>query len=497
MTDSYGELINLVRQTNTLAATEALLDWDSETYMPPKGLAARAEQLSLIATLAHERRTHSQIGELLDKLGTDSGDDIAKANIRETRRIYQRATKIPADIVRRIAHTTTIAKDEWGKARTENDFPKFAPHLAELLDLKRQVADLIGWKGERYDALLDEFEPGMTSAQVADIFTSLRKPLAEFVQRIATAKKRPDPSILHRNFPKQAQVDLCRKLAEAIGFDFKAGRIDVSKHPFCSGTSPGDVRLTTRYYEDFFSPSVFGVLHEAGHGLYEQGFDVKNMFTPMAQAVSLGIHESQSRMWENFVGRSRPFWECYYADAQRAFPESLGNVSLDAFHGAINVVEPSYIRVEADEVTYNLHIILRFELERGMIDGSIAVKDVPDAWNAKMHELFGITPKSNAEGCLQDIHWSMGAFGYFPTYALGNLYAAQFFETASKAIPDLSGHIRKGSFRPLLDWLRENIHRHGQLYRANELVQRITGRPLSIEPFLSYVKAKFSPIYGL
>jgi carboxypeptidase Taq len=497
MSDAYAELITLVRQTNTLAATEALLDWDSETYMPPNGLAARAEQLSLIATLAHERRTQPRIGELLDHLGSDAKDEVHRANIRETRRVYQRAVKIPAELVSRIAHTSTIAKDAWGKARAENSFPKFAPHLAELLDLKRQVADLIGYKGERYDALLDEFEPGMTSAQVGEIFTELRKPLSEFVKQIAGAKNRPDPSILRRHFPKPAQIELCRKLAEAIGFDFSAGRIDISKHPFCSGTSPGDVRLTTRYNEDFFSPSVFGVLHEAGHGLYEQGFDPRSMFTPMAQAVSLGIHESQSRMWENFVGRSRQFWECYFADAQRAFPESLGNVSLDAFHGAINVVEPSFIRVEADEVTYNLHIILRFELERGMIDGSIAVKDVPDAWNTKMRELLGITPKDNANGCLQDIHWSMGAFGYFPTYALGNLYAAQFFETASKAIPDLPGLIRKGTFRPLLDWLRENIHRHGQLYRAGELVQRITGRPLSIEPFLAYVRAKFSPIYGL
>jgi len=497
MSTTYETFISLVKEANLLASVESLLDWDSETVMPENGLSARAEQLSMVAALAHQKRTDPRIGELLGTLEKMTGEELAAANVREVRRTYDRAVKIPEELVRRIARASTLGKDAWGKARASDDFPKFAPHLAELLDLKRQVADLIGHTGERYDALLDEFEPGMTTAEVGRIFDSLRKPLADFVKALAASPKKPDAAILHRRFPRAAQEKFGRRMAEVIGFDFASGRLDVSKHPFCSGTSPGDVRLTTRYYEDFFSPSVFGVLHEAGHGLYEQGLPREHMFTPMGQATSLGIHESQSRLWENFVGRSRAFWERFFPEAREAFAESLGDVSLDAFVSAINTVEPSLIRVEADEVTYNLHIILRFEMERAMLSGKLAVKDVPEAWNAKMKELLGVTPPSNREGCLQDIHWSMGAFGYFPTYALGNLYAAQFFEAAGKAIPDLAHRIRRAEFAPLLDWLRENIHRHGQRYRAADLVQRVTGQPLSIDPFLQYIRGKFAPIYGI
>ncbi len=494
---SYSELIAVVKEANILSSIEGLLDWDSETVMPEKGLAARAEQLSLMAALAHARRTDPRIGDWLARLEGKAADESQAANLREIRRGYDRAVKIPAELVRKIAHASTLAKDAWGKARAEKNFPAFAPHLSTLLDLKRQVAGAIGYAAEPYDALLDEYEPGMTTAQVADVFGALRGPLADFVKRLQNAPKRPDPAVLHRRFDRAAQERFARRMAEVVGFDFAAGRLDVSKHPFCSGSFPGDIRLTTRYYEDFFSPSVFGVLHEAGHGLYEQGLPVEHAFTPLGQPVSLGIHESQSRMWENFVGRSRAFWEKFYPEVQAAFAESLRDVSLDQFHAAINVVQPSFIRVEADEVTYNLHIIVRFEMERGLVSGKLAVKDVPEAWNARMKEFLGITPPDDAQGCLQDIHWSMGAFGYFPTYALGNLYAAQLFDAAKKAIPDLDGNIRAGRLRPLLDWLRENVHRHGQRFRAADLIQRVTGKPPSIEPFLAYVREKFFPVYGL
>lgn len=493
---SYDQLVHLVKEANLVSAVEGLLDWDSETMMPEKGLPARAEELSMIAAIAHEKRTDPRIGELLTKLEGKTADEGQAATLREVKRGYERATKLPADLIRKIAHVSTMAKDVWGKARADNDFPAFAPILSQLLELKRQVADLIGYSGERYDALLDEFEPGMTSAEVTRVFSALRKPLAEIVRQLSTSKRQPDESILHRHFPRAAQEKFGRRMAEVVGFDFKAGRLDVSKHPFCSGSFPGDIRLTTRYYEDFFSPSVFGVLHEAGHGMYEQGLPDEHAFTPLGQAISLGIHESQSRMWENMVGRSHEFWEKYYPEAQAAF-DSLRGVSLDSFYGAINTVKPSLIRVEADEVTYNLHIILRFELERDMIAGTLAVKDIPEAWRAKCKELLGITPPDDREGCLQDIHWSMASYGYFPTYALGNLYAAQFFAAAKKAIPDLPAHIRRGELRPLLDWLRANIHQHGQRYRAGELVQRVTGQALSIEPFLEYIRGKFFPVYGL
>lgn len=497
MPETYETFIALVREIGQLESISQLLDWDSETYMPPNGLAVRAEQLALLAAMAHERLSNPRLGEMLSQLEGAALDPVQTTNVRETRRAHDRAVKVPGHLVRRIAKAAALAKVGWGKARDQSDFSIFAPHLEELLNLKRQVADAIGYQGERYDALLDEYEPGMTAAEVEAVFAALRGPLAEFTRRLTSARRQPDTAILHRRFPRQAQERFARRMAEAIGFDFQSGRIDVSRHPFCSGTGPGDVRLTTRYFEDFFNAAVFGVLHEAGHGLYEQGLDPKHVFTPAGAYVSLGVHESQSRMWENMVGRSRTFWERFYPECQEAFPASLGDVSLNAFYAAINKVEPSLIRVEADEVTYNLHIIVRFELERAMLNGAVAVKDVPAAWNAKMNELLGIAPGDDAEGCLQDIHWSMGMFGYFPTYALGNLYAAQFFEAANRAIPNLIERIRRGDLGVLREWLRSNIHRHGRRYRAGELVRQVTGKPLSTEPFLRYIRDKFSPIYGL
>ncbi len=497
MPHDYDTLIDRVREVGALASVEELLGWDQETYMPAHGLKARAEQLAAMARITHERQTNPQIGELLNRLDGSITDPQPLANLREIRRGYDRAVKIPADLVARIARASSLAREAWASAREASDFSRFAPNLEELLALKREVAELLGYDGEPYDALLDEFEPGERAETVAAVFAALRKPLSDFVRRLSEAKKKPDASIIHRRFPRDAQAAFARKLSKAIGFDFDSGRIDVSTHPFCSGTTPGDVRLTTRYDETFFSPAIFGVLHETGHGLYEQGFDPEHRFTPLGAAVSLGIHESQSRLWENIVGRSRAFWEKHYPDCRTAFPEALGDVSLDDFVGAINSVQPSMIRVEADEVTYNLHIILRFELERDMVSGSLSVKDIPEAWNAKMQELLGITPANDAEGCLQDIHWSMGGFGYFPTYTLGNLYAAQFYAAAERDIPDLTDRIRRGDCRTLLDWLRANIHRHGQRYRAGELVEKVTGRPLSIQPLMDYLRGKFSPVYGL
>lgn len=495
--DAYNELISRLREIGQLDSTAALLDWDAETYMPKRGLDVRAEQLALLARLSHERMTDPAVGDLIERLDGQHDDEVAETNVREIKRLYRRATKIPTKLVERIARVSTVAKESWQKARANSHFDTFKPHLAELVDLRCQVADAIGYQEERYDALLDEFEPGMTTKEVARLFGALREPLSEFVSAIADSKANPNTSVLHRSFPVETQKLWCRQMAREIGFSFDSGRIDISTHPFCSGSAPTDVRLTTRYMEKFFNSATFGILHEAGHGLYEQGLPEEHLFTPRGQAVSLGIHESQSRLWENFVGRSRPFWERYYPQCRIAFSEALSDVSLDDFYFAINAVSPSLIRVEADEVTYNLHIILRFEIERDLISGKLAVGDLPEAWNHKMEHLVGIRPDNDAEGCLQDIHWSMGGFGYFPTYALGNLYAAQFFARAQSDIPNLMEQIGRGEFAPLLEWLRIKIHRHGQHYRASELVQRVSGRALSIEPFLDYVSDKFAPLYGL
>ena len=496
MSDAYATLLERIKDIGKLEAIDALLEWDQDTCMPAKGVAVRAEMAALVATLKHERRTSQEMGDLLGEL-SENGDPVRETNIRETRRLYQRAANVPTKLVKELARTSALAKDAWVRARQEDDYGVFAPALARLIDLKRQQADAIGYANDPYDALMDEFEPGASAAEIATLFAELREQLVPLVQAIADAPRKPDFSILQRHYPRADQEVLARKFAEEMGFDFQAGRLDVSVHPFCTSMGGGDVRFTTRYDESYFPAAIFGVMHEAGHGLYEQGLNGDHVFTPMGMYTSLGIHESQSRLWENMVGRSKPFWERHYDAVQALFAGALKDVTVDQFHAAINTVSPSLIRVEADEVTYNLHIIVRFELERDILNQRLDVGDIPEAWNAKMTELVGITPRNNAEGCLQDIHWSMGAFGYFPTYALGNLFAAQFFTAAGRAIPDLDERIRAGDLQALLEWLRANVHCHGRRYRAGELCERVTGQPLSGRAFMDYVNGKFKPIYGL
>ncbi|MFQ5805636.1 MAG: carboxypeptidase M32 [Phycisphaerae bacterium] len=495
---TYAEFIERVKELQTSRAIEALLDWDQETYMPKRGAEDRANQLALIAGLSHEKLTADELGDLLARLESEGRDDdfVVATNVREVRREYGRAIKLPKSLVQDIAKTSTLAKAAWVEARQESKFSEFAPHLERLLDLKRQVADLIGWTTEPYDALMDEYEPGAKAAQVQEVFESVKAELVPLVAAIKDAPRQPDTSIRQRECPRERQEAFNRGIVEAMGLDFQAARIDVSAHPFCAGMSPRDVRITTRYDEHYMPMSLFGVMHEAGHALYEQGLDAAHAGTPMAQSVSLGIHESQSRLWENQVGRSRAFWQHFYPQLQAAFP-SLADVALDDWHFVVNTVEPSLIRVEADEVTYGLHIMLRFDLERKMLQNEIAIRDIPAAWNAGMKELLGITPPDDARGCLQDIHWSMGIFGYFPTYALGNLYAAQFFAAARRALPELEEQIARGELLPLREWLRENVHRHGKRYRASELIKRVSGRELSHQAFIDYLHAKFKPLYRL
>jgi len=493
---AYEAFITRVKEISTARAIEAVLEWDQETYMPPRGAEQRAAQLALIAGLAHQRLIDEAFGAALAAVEQEADPDpVVATNVREMRRLFDRAVKLPTDLVQEIARTVALAKTAWVRARKENRFTDFAPHLERVLELKRAVAEKIGYTTEPYDALMDEFEPGARAADVQKTFDELKRQLVPLVRAIKDAPRQPNPELLTRPAPAAAQAAFGRRVAADMGFDFEAGRLDVSAHPFCSGTSPLDVRLTTRYDENYLPASLFGIMHEAGHGLYEQGLDPAHAGTPMGNSVSLGIHESQSRMWENLVGRSRPFWSHYFPKLQAEFP-SFANVSVEDWTFAINTVRPSYIRVEADEVTYNLHILLRFDLERQMLDGRLKVRDVPEAWNESFKTLLGLTPRTDAEGCLQDIHWSMGILGYFPTYALGNLYAAQFFRAAQRALPDLDLHIARGELKPLREWLRENIHRHGQRYRAHELVQRVTGEPLTHAAFFEYLTKKYKPLYG-
>jgi carboxypeptidase Taq len=497
MANAYERLRQRLQDIGKLDVVEAHLEWDQEVMMPAKGVNGRAEVCAMVAKLRHEWRTHPELGKLLEELSDQTGDPVHDGNVREARRTYRRAVKVPIELVGEIAHTTAHARETWTAARRDNAFKDFAPLLGRIVDLKRRQAQAIGYEKDAYDALLDEFEPGATSANLTKLFAELRARLTPIVHALTHGAHQPDSTLLNRNFPRDAQAKLALKLAEEMGYDFAAGRLDISVHPFCTSLGPSDVRITTRYDENYLPPAIFGVMHEVGHALYEQGLDPAHAFTPAGASVSLGIHESQSRMWENFVGRSRAFWERHYPATKHLFPQALRDVDLDVFHAAINTVAPTFIRVEADEVTYNLHIVLRFEIERDLIGGRLEVADIPAAWNAKMQDLLGITPPTDRDGCLQDIHWSSGLFGYFPTYALGNLYAGQFWQTLRKAVPDLDARIATGDMRTLLNWLRENIHRHGQQYRPNVLCQRITGQDLSINPLLSYIEGKFRPLYGL
>jgi carboxypeptidase Taq len=400
-------------------------------------------------------------------------------------------------LVEELACTAVLGQQAWQEARQRDDFPSFRPLLEKTIELKRQQAEALGYPQCPYDALLDEYEPEELTANVARVLAKLRDALVPLVAEIQQSGRRPNTAVQHRAFPVEMQERFGREAAEAIGFDFARGRLDVTAHPFCTTLGPHDCRITTRYDERFFSAALFGILHEAGHGIYEQGLPVEQYGLPLGEAVSLGIHESQSRLWENFVARGQAFWTFFYPLAQQRFPTALGDVSRDEFYFAMNDVRPSLIRVEADEATYNLHILVRFELERALLDGDLKPADLPGAWNEKYRHYLGIAPPNNRDGVLQDVHWSAGLIGYFPTYALGNLYAAQFFAQAKADLGDLDRALAGGDFRPLADWLRRNIHRHGQRWSAAELVQQVTGRRLTVEPLVEHLRAKMAPLYGL
>jgi len=502
VSELVAELFGELKQVALLRSTLGLLGWDEQTMMPTGGAEHRANQSAQLAGLAHERATRPRIGELFELLQDEAAlggpNSITAANVREARRKYERASKLSQSLVEELSRCATMAQQAWVGAKKAQSFSQFLPWLDKTIQLKREEAQAVGAEsGVLYDALLEDYEPGASTTEIQQVFTSLRKELVPLVAAIRDSHKKPDEAILTRSYPVDAQQEFATRAATAIGFDFDRGRLDRSAHPFCSGIGPGDCRLTTRYNEHHFPGAFFGVLHEAGHGIYEQGLDPAEFGLACGEAASLGIHESQSRMWENLVGRSRAFWEHFYPQAQAAFPSALGSTSLDQFHFAINDVQPSWIRVEADEVTYNLHIMLRFELEQALISGDLKPKDVPGAWNDKFQDYFGMTPPNDALGCLQDVHWSAGLLGYFPTYALGNMYASQFFEQARTELGDLSTMFARGEFLPLKLWLNEKIHRHGLKDRASVLVQNVTGRPLSAEPLLTHLRTRFAPLYGV
>lgn len=499
---TYDALMAIVREAGILGSTAGILSWDQEVMMPPGGVAARSRALALLARLRHERLTDPRLADLLARCEADPGltaDPLSESavNLRELRHDCDRMTKLPASLVAESAALASRAQHVWAEARRKSDFSAFRPVLEETLTLQRRKAECYGWPadGEPWDALAEDYEPGLTAARTEVVFAPLRTRLVSLLERIRGTGRLPEDPFAREAIPADRQATAVRFVAESLGFDFARGRLDVSTHPFCSGFNPGDVRLTTRFHERKFLDALGSTIHETGHGLYEQGLPPEHAGTPRGEAVSYAVHESQSRFWENQVGRSRAFWRWLTPRLPEYIGGNAASVGVDEAFAGANRVEPGFIRVEADEVTYNLHIMIRFELERALLRGDLAVADLPQAWNRLSRDFLGLEVPDDARGCLQDTHWAMGAFGYFPTYSLGTMYAAQFRQAAASALGDLDAMFEKGDFRPLLAWARTSVHEHGRRYRAEQLCAVVTGSPLSAEPLLQELEAKFREIY--
>jgi carboxypeptidase Taq len=497
----FDALLEKVYEVHDIEKATGLLGWDRQVNMPRQGSEARTQQMTTLRRISHGLFTSEAMGELIETAAAELNGAAYDSNeaslIRYLRRSYADERKLPAEFVTRVSIVSGAAHVAWEKAREQSNFSIFQPHLEKVVALCQELAELYGYEDEKYDALLDKYEPGMKTAKVRAIFNQLKDALVPVRQAIAERGTAVDNTILHQSYPVEKQREFACYIAQAVGYEFERGHLGTAVHPFATSFSRDDARITTRWYPDFLNPALFGVLHEAGHAMYEQGTHPGLERTPLARGTSMGLHESQSRLIENIVGRSRGFWRGHFAKLQAIFPQQLGQVSLDDFYRAINKVQASYIRVEADELTYGLHIILRFELEQALLNGDLAVADVPVAWNDKMRELLGVVPPDDSQGCLQDIHWSRPGFGYFPTYALGNLYAAQFYETAVAQNPAIVEGMATGQTTALLTWLRENIHQHGRKFLPAELVQQITGHPLGPDAFVRYATRKFSEIYAL
>lgn len=497
---NWSDLAGRMGELRDYRAIAGLLTWDQETCMPPGGAAARAGQLAAIQALLHERKTDPALGDLLAAAAADpSLDEGKRAAVRNLSKERDRAVKLPPRLVREIAERQSRAVEAWRAARSDGNggFASFAPHLEGLLALRREQADAIGHGGERYDALLDDYEPGMTVARLEPTFAELRAALVPLVGQLAGARPPPRWRVEAHRYPVDRQWDFTLHLLESMGFDFRRGRQDRSTHPFTDGIGIGDVRLTTRLVEETPFPAIFGTIHEGGHGLYEQNLPPEHERDLVGEAASMGLHESQSRLWENMIGRSLAFWEHQLPALRRAFPEALEGVSAAEVYAAVNRVERSVNRVEADEVTYNLHILVRFELELAMLRGDLPVSELPGAWNDLMESTVGVRPGNDVEGVLQDIHWAWAEFGYFPTYTLGNLYAAILHERLDADLGGVDQVLRAGELHRVGTWLRENVHRLGHLHEAEEIVRLATGSGLAVGPFVAYLRRKYGALYGL
>jgi len=493
----FQKLQEQLKKSSKFGHAASLLAWDHKTYMPPRGADGRAEMIAAVETECFKIFTSDASGKMFDDLAPQSGELNPQQRMffERARAMYQRQKKIPADFFESFSLVKSKSQTVWVEAKQTSNFKLFRPHLEEIYNYVRQLAEFFGYQDSPYDALLPDYEPGMTTKQLKSIIKEL-EPLKTIVRRLTEGTHKPNEGILQGHFPEEQQERLSIWAIEAVGYDMNAGRLDRSEHPFTITVGPDDTRLTTNYRTWTWTPALFAALHEAGHGMYDQGKDGMLKWFYQDSGYSLGIHESQSRMWENMVGRSLSFWKFFYPKMQSTFPY-YGQIILSDFYAAINAVKTSPVRTQADEVTYNLHIMLRFEIEEALLSKALEVKDLPAFWNQKMKEYLNITPANDAQGVLQDIHWSGGMVGYFPTYMLGNLYAAQLYEAAKKDIPTLDQEFEKGNFRVLLNWLREKVHRFGLVEEAPKLIQRVTGQAPSSRPWLTYIRDKFGQIYNV
>lgn len=493
----YNEYRELLQKAADINNAAAVLGWDQETYMPPKGAPYRGRQLATLASMAHEMVTSPRLGQLLDELA-NAGDlsETEHWNVVRSREDYKKNKKLTPEFVEQLSMQSSECFNAWIDSRRQNDFNIFAPSLDKMIALKRQQAEMYGYKAHPYDALIDDYEPGATVAMLDPIFNGIKEQLPPILHKITAATQVRD-DFFFRHYPKQQQWDFSEAVLRTMGYDFEAGRQDISEHPFSTSFGPGDARVTTRVNENDYASLLWSTIHEGGHALYEQGLPADQYGLPLGAAASLSIHESQSRFWENCIGRGSDFWQCFYPTLQQYFPQQLGDVTEGEFYAAANKVEPSLIRTEADEVTYHFHVLIRYEIEKAIITGDLATKDLPGAWNEMYQKYLGIKPKDFKTGVLQDVHWSHGSFGYFPTYTLGSFYAAQFFAQAKKEIPGLAEQVRSGQMSTLLQWLRRKVHQHGRRYYSDDLCKLVTGQGLDTKFFIHYIQDKYAGIYKI
>lgn len=493
----YEEYKRITQKAADLEYASAVLGWDQEVYMPPKGFTFRGRQLATLASLAHEMVTSKEYGELLHELaGKDDLDDTQHANIRLSIEDYEKNSKLPSSFVEELTGQVSKSYDAWIRSRRENSYKVYAPELEKMIALKKKQAEYYGYKEHPYDALLDEYEKGATVSMLNPVFKQVKEYLPGILQQVNSVEQ-VDDSFFRQHYAKDKQWDFSIEVLKKMGYDFEAGRQDLSEHPFTTSFSPEDVRVTTRVSEDDYTSLLWSTIHEGGHALYEQGLPVDQYGLPLGAAASLSVHESQSRIWENCVGRGVHFWKYFYPVLQGYFKDALQDVSVAQFYKAMNKVQPSFIRTEADELTYHFHVMIRYEIEKALISGELEPSGVATAWNEMYTKYLGITPPDDKQGVLQDIHWAHGSFGYFPTYSLGSFYAAQYYSKAKQELPELEAEMARGEFAGLLQWLRKNIHIHGRRYRSEELCQKITGEGLNLEYFVEYMSEKMSSVYGI